>query len=256
MSVPKRFPQPALRKAAAALCLPLLLAAASPAFAQAADAPGAAPVRAGVEAWLKGRYKVDELRRTPVPGIWEVRIGKDLIYVDDKGQHAFVEGNLVDMRSNRNLTRERTDELLTIDFGTLPLDIAIKQVVGNGKRVMAVFEDPNCGYCRKMRQDMASLKDVTIYTFVIPILSADSETKAKKALCADDKGRAWNDLMLQGKVPGNSGSCDTPLAKLKELAQKLGVSATPTTFFQNGRRLQGYVPAAQFERMLDENSKG
>lgn len=258
MSVPKRFLQPALRKAAAALCVPLLLAVASPASAQApaADAPGAAPVRAGVEAWLKGRYKVDELRRTPIPGIWEVRIGKDLIYVDDKGQHAFVEGNLVDMRSNRNLTRERTDELLTIDFGTLPLNIAIKQVIGSGRRVMAVFEDPNCGYCRKMRQDMAGLKDVTIYTFVIPILSADSEVKAKKALCADDKGRAWNDLMLQGKVPGNAGSCETPLAKLKELAQKLGVSATPTTFFQNGRRLQGYVPAAQFERLLEENSKG
>ena len=259
MSGLKRFPQRALRKAALALCVPLFLAAASPVAAQSAartaDAPGAAPVRTGVEAWLKGRYKVDEIRRTPVPGIWEVRIGNDLIYVDDKGQHAFVEGNLVDMRSNRNLTRERTEELLAIDFDTLPLGIAMKQVVGNGKRVMAVFEDPNCGYCRKMRQDMVNLKDVTIYTFVIPILSADSEVKAKKALCADDKVRAWNDLMLQGKVPGNAGTCETPLARLKELAQKLGVSATPTTFFQNGRRLQGYVPAAQLERMLDENSK-
>lgn len=222
---------------------------------RAADPPGAAPVRAGVETWLAGRYKVDELRRTPVAGIWEVRIGNELIYVDDKGQHAFVEGHLVDIRSNRNLTRERVDELLAIDFKDLPLGIAMKQVIGNGKRTMAVFEDPNCGYCRQMRKDIATLKDVTIYTFVIAILSPDSETKAKKVLCADDKVRAWTDLMISGKVPGNAGSCETPLAKMRELAQKLGVTATPTTFFPNGKRLPGYVPAAQLDRLLDENSK-
>lgn len=222
---------------------------------RAADPSGAAPVRAGVETWLAGRYKVDELRRTPVAGIWEVRIGNEIIYVDDKGQHAFVEGHLVDIRSNRNLTRERVDELLTIDFKDLPLGIAMKQVIGNGKRTMAVFEDPNCGYCRQMRKDIANLKDVTIYTFVIPILSPDSETKAKKVLCADDKVRAWTDLMISGKVPGNAGSCETPLAKMRELAQKLGVTATPTTFFPNGKRLPGYVPAAQLDRLLDENAK-
>jgi thiol:disulfide interchange protein DsbC len=250
-----------LRRSALALCVSAVASVASAqstptaAAPRTADPSGAAPVRAGVEAWLKGRYQVDELRRTPVPGIWEVRIGNDLIYVDDKGQHAFVEGNLVDMRSNRNLTRERVDELLTIDFKELPLNIAMKQVIGNGRRTMAVFEDPNCGYCRQMRKDIANLKDVTIYTFVIPILSADSEVKAKKALCADDKVRAWTDLMVSGKVPGNAGTCETPLAKMRELAQKLGVSATPTTFFPNGKRLQGYVPAAQLEKLLDENSK-
>jgi len=225
-----------------------------PASAQQAADP-AATVRAAVDGWLKGRYKVEEVRKTPVPGIWEVRIANDLLYVDEKGQHAFVEGNLIDLRSNRNLTRERTDEMLTIDFKELPLNLALKQVNGNGKRVVAVFEDANCGYCKRMRQDLATLKDATIYTFVVAFLSPDSETKAKKALCAEDKARAWNDMMLTGKVPGNAGTCETPLAKLQVLAQKLGVSATPTTFFSNGRRLQGYVPAAQFEKMLGEHSK-
>ena len=125
----------------------------------------------------------------------------------------------------------------------------------NGRRVIAIFEDPNCVYCKRMRKDLADVKDVTIYTFVIPILSPDSEVKAKKALCAEDKVRAWNDLMLSGKVPGNNGTCETPLAKTRELAQKLGISATPTAFFANGKRLQGYVPPAQFEKMLEENSK-
>jgi thiol:disulfide interchange protein DsbC len=238
-----------LRTAMAALAL----SAATLAVAQATDP--AATVRGAVDAWLKGRYKVDEVRKTPVAGIWEVRIGSDLLYVDEKGQHAFVQGNLVDLKSNRNLTRERTDELLTIDFKELPLNLAFKQVVGNGKRVIAIFEDPNCGYCKRMRKDLVSVKDVTIYTFVIAILSPDSEVKAKKALCADDKARAWNDMMLGGKVPGNNGTCDTQLAKIRELAEKLGVSATPTAFFSNGRRLQGYVPPAQFEKMLEDNSK-
>jgi thiol:disulfide interchange protein DsbC len=256
-SVPKRFLQPALRKAAVALCVPLLLASASPASAQApaAEAPGAAPVRAGVEAWLKGRYKVDELRRTPVPGIWEVRIGKDLIYVDDKGQHAFVEGSLVDMRSNRNLTRERTDELLTIDFSTLPLNIAIKQVIGSGKRVLAVFEDPNCGYCKRMRADLLKLDDLTIYTFPMAFLAADSGSKARKALCSADQVRAWNELLLNNRIPGNTGTCDTSLEQVAELAKKLGITGTPVVFFSNGKRLQGYATPDRFNKMLADNSK-
>ena len=144
---------------------------------------------------------------------------------------------------------------MSINFKDLPLNIAIKQVHGNGKQVFAIFEDANCGYCKKMRRDLANLKDVTIYTFVVAFLSPDSETKGKKALCADDKSMAWNDMMLSGKVPDNPGTCDNPLSKLRELAQKLGVNATPTVFFSNGRRLQGYVPAEQFQKMLQQNSK-
>lgn len=248
------FPFPSLRKSFRKLAIVLLaMFLTGAALAQGADP--AATVRTAVDAWLKGRFKVDEVRKTPVPGIFEVRIGNDLMYVDEKGQHAFVEGNLVDIRTNRNLTRERVDELLAIDFKDLPLNLAIKQVNGNGKRVIAVFEDANCGYCKQMRRDLTNIKDVTIYTFVVAILSPDSETKAKKALCAADKGRAWNDLMLSGKVPGNAGTCETPLEKVRELARKHGIAATPTSFFANGRRLQGYVPGAQLERMLDEYSK-
>ncbi|MCL4746129.1 MAG: DsbC family protein [Burkholderiaceae bacterium] len=249
----KSIPASIRRALAAALFGAVVLAGFGPAGAQVADP--SANVRSAVDAWLKGRYKVDEVRRTPIANIWEVRLGTDVIYVDEKGQFGFIEGNLVDLRSNRNLTRERVDELLTIDFKALPFDLAIKQVIGNGKRVFAVFEDPNCGYCKRMRKDMVGLKDATIYTFVIPILSPDSEVKAKKALCAEDKARAWSELMLSGKIPNNPGTCETPIVKTRELAQKLGVSATPTTFFSSGRRLQGYVPAAQFEKMLEDNSR-
>ncbi len=238
-----------LKKIAAAMALSL----AGMASVHAADA--ADTVRKAVDSWLKGRYKVEEVRKTPLAGIYEVRIGSNLIYVDEKGQFAFIEGNLLELGSNRNLTRERTEEILAINFKDLPLDLAIKQVHGNGKRVFAVFEDANCGYCKKMRREMAALKDVTIYTYTVAFLSPDSETKALKALCAKDKATAWNDLLISGKVPDNAGTCETALPKIRALAEKYGVSATPTVFFSNGRRLQGYVPAEQFEKMLAEYSK-
>lgn len=253
--------RPIGRFIAVAMCLSIALGAApSIGWSQAPTATpptaeGAATVRAAVDSWLKGRYKVDDVRRTPMNGLWEVRLGNDLIYVEEKGQYAFVEGAMVELKTGRNLTRERTDELLTINFKDLPVNLAIKQVIGNGKRVVAVFEDVNCGYCRTMRKDLLTLKDVTIYTFPVAILAADSETKARKALCAADKMAAWNDLMVSGKVPGNAGTCDNVLAKIKELAQKLSVSATPTVFFGNGKRLQGYVPADRFEKLLEENSR-
>ncbi len=230
----------------------LALAFAAPALAQSDPAP---QIRAAVNDWLQGRYKVDNVRRTPIPGIWEVQIGNDLIYVDEKAQHGFVEGQLVEFKSNRNLTQERTEELNAIEFKDLPLALAIKQVNGKGTRRLAVFEDPNCGYCRNLRKELLALPDVTLYTFTLPILSADSEQKVKQAWCAPDRGKAWNDLMLQGKVPDNKGTCDNPIAKVSELARKLRVTATPTLFFANGKRQTGGVPAARLNKLIDDNAK-
>lgn len=241
--------------AAAAFALLIAFAAPSASAQGAADSGAAAAIRSAVESWLGGRYKVDDLRRSPLSGIWEVRLGADLIYVDERGQYAFVEGAMVDLRSGRNLTRERLDEMLSINFRDLPLNLALRHVNGNGKRVVAVFEDANCGYCRTMRKELLALKDITIHTFPVAILSPDSELKARKALCASDRAAAWNELMMSGKVPGNAGTCEHNLGKLRELAQKLSVSATPTVFFANGRRLQGYVPADRFEKMLEEHSR-
>jgi thiol:disulfide interchange protein DsbC len=214
-----------------------------------------AAVRAGVEGWLKGRFKVDAVRRSPVAGIWEVQIGTDLIYVDDRGQHGFVEGQLIDLKSNKNLTQERIDEITAVNFKDLPLAYAIKQVNGKGTRQVAVFEDPNCGHCRTLRRDLIAVPDVTIYTFTLPILAADSKTLAAQAWCAPDRVKAWNDLMLQGKPPENKGACDNPVEKVAELGRKLKITGTPTLFFMNGKRLPGGVPAARLIKLIDENSK-
>ncbi len=235
------------------IALALMLCGIAP-IAAANDADPAPQIKAAVETWLQGRYKVENLRRSPVAGIWEVQVNTDLIYVDEKAMHAFVEGQLIDLKTSRNLTQERIDELTAIQFKDLPLAIAIKQVNGKGTRRIAVFEDPNCGYCRNLRKDLVNVPDVTIYTFTLPILAADSELKVRQAWCAPDKSKAWNDLMISGKVPDNKGTCTTPVDKITELGRKLKITGTPTIFFNNGKRVPGGIPADRLNKLLEENS--
>lgn len=258
------------RAAGSALRLPLLasllalgvvagsvLAPAGQAHAQAGQqAPEAvtATVRKALEPVVRGR-KVDEVRRTPVPGMYEARIGNELLYIDEKGQYLFWEGDLIDLKAQRNLTQERVEELMAIRFEDLPLDLAVKQVAGKGTRRIAVFEDPNCGFCKRLRADLMKLDDITIYTFPMAFLAADSDSKARKALCAADPVKAWNELLLSNRVPDNAGTCSTSIEKVRELAQKLGITGTPVVFFENGKRLSGYEPAERFSQRLANNSK-
>ena len=243
----------------ASLCATLVLVAGAlvlSAGSAVAQKDPTATIRAAVEKWLQGRYPVESVRKTPMPSMYEVQVGTDLIYVDQTARYAFVEGQMVDLQDNRNLTQARMEELLRIDFKSLPLDLAIKQVTGNGSRVLAVFEDPNCTYCRKLRRDLVNVKDLTLYTFAYPILAPDSETKSKQALCAKDPAAAWDAMMIAGKLPDNDGACETGIAKISELGRKLRVTGTPTMFFVNGKRIPGAISIQQLEQALKENSPG
>jgi len=208
-------------------------------------------VKTSVEAWLKGRFKVDEVSKTPMPGIVEVRLGQDLMYADEKGNFGIVEGQLVNLKSGANITALRLEEINKIDFSKLPLELAIKTVRGNGKRAIAVFEDPYCSFCRTFRKTLIDSKDVTIYTFLFPILRPESETVSKNAWCAKNRAEAWDDWMLLGKEPAKAAAnCDFQTAKLIELGRSLGVTGTPTTFLGDGRRLQGALNRERLDQAL------
>ena len=211
-------------------------------------------IRKVVEAWLQGRHKIDEVTQTPMKNMYEVRIGSDLMYVDASAEYAFIEGQMIDLKANKNLTQSRMDALSRIDFSKdLPLQYAIKQVSGSGKRVIAVFEDPNCSYCRKLRTDLMKMKDLTLYTFAYPILAPDSEVKARKAWCAKDQGAAWDEMMVQSRVPDNDGTCENPISKIQALGRQLNVTGTPTMFFTNGKRVPGAISVQELEKLLSEN---
>lgn len=208
-------------------------------------------VKKAVETWLQGRYKVESVSKTPMAGIVEVRIGTDLLYADEKGTFAIVEGQLVNLKTGANLTAGRMEEINKIDFSKLPLDLALKTVRGNGKRVMAVFEDPYCSFCRTYRKTLLDMNNVTIYTFFFPILRAESETVSRNAWCAKNREEAWNDWMLFGKEPPAAPSgCKFEAEKLLALGKSLGVTGTPTTFLSDGRRLQGAVAKDRLEAGL------
>ena len=164
-------------------------------------------------------------------------------------------GTLIDGKTMKNVTDERMQKLTAIKFSDLPLEFAVKQVRGDGKRVFATFEDPNCGYCKKLAKDMAKLDNVTIYTFLYPILSPDSLEKSKQIWCSADKAKAWNDWMVDGKAPSSKGDCDTAaVQKTVETGRRLAINGTPTIFFADGERIPGAVPVAKIEQKLSSQT--
>lgn len=197
--------------------------------------------------------KIDEVTKTPIPGVWEVRLGTDVIYTDETGNYV-IQGSIFDTRNKVNLTDQRIQKLTAIDFAALPLKDAMVQKQGNGSRKMAVFADPNCGYCKRFERDLATVKDVTIYTFLYPILGADSDAKAKSIWCSKEAQKTWRAWMLDGTtIPKQMGSCDTAaIQRNVAFGQKHKLNGTPAIVFQDGRRLPGAIPAAEIERNLAE----
>jgi len=231
----------------------LLAAFSTMALAQTqAPAPARGSAEEGVRARVEQRFnaKPDSATRMPF-GLWEIVIGTEVFYVDQEVNYAFV-GRVLDAKTRDDLTAKKRDELLRVDFKTLPLDQAVKIVRGDGSRKLVTFEDPNCGYCKKLYRDIAGLKNVTIYTFLYPILSQDSFEKSKAIWCAKDRAKAWDDWMLSGKAAPAAADCKHPLQQNMELGRKLEVTGTPTIVFADGRRMPGAVPLDKIEATFKE----
>ncbi|GAB4397065.1 MAG: DsbC family protein [Rhodoferax sp.] len=193
---------------------------------------------------------IDEISKTPIPGLYEVRVnGADIYYVDEKANY-LIQGNIIDIQQKRNLTEERINKLTAIAFDSLPFKDAFAIVRGNGKRKLAVFEDPNCGYCKRFERDLQKINNITVYVFLYPILSQDSLTKSKAVWCAKDRAKAWQDWMLNEIAPAEA-SCDTSaLDRNRELGRKHRINGTPTLIFADGSRTPGAMAVDQIEKRL------
>ncbi|WP_369798341.1 MULTISPECIES: DsbC family protein [unclassified Methylophilus] len=204
------------------------------------------------------KFKVDSVTKTPYPGLYEVFMGGQIIYTDDKFSFLIAEGRLVDPKTKKDITGERMDELTKIDFNSLPLDQAIKVVKGNGSRKLVVFSDVDCPFCKRLEQkELSNINDVTIYTFLYPIeqLHPDAANKSRSIWCASNRVKAWQDWIFNNKLPTSTAKCDVPLEKVGELAHKVGVNSTPTLFFENGKRMLGAQPADEIEKSLQAAKK-
>jgi thiol:disulfide interchange protein DsbC len=194
---------------------------------------------------------IDEVSKSPIPGLFEVRVnGAEIFYTDAEANY-LVQGNLIDTKQKRNLTEERIDKLTAIAFEALPVKDAFTLVRGNGKRKLAVFEDPNCGYCKRFEKDLQKINNVTIHYFLYPILSADSTEKSKNIWCAKDKTKAWQDWMVRDVTPATASCDSTAITRNVELGRKYKITGTPTLVFADGSRVPGAIGADQIEKRLN-----
>jgi thiol:disulfide interchange protein DsbC len=241
--MPHLFP-----RLAAAATLVLLL---NTAWAQGQEAT----IRKNLSERIPQIPKIEEVSRTPMAGLFEVRLSTNEIYYSDAEGNFLIQGNLIDTKNRRNLTEEREAKLGAIDFNTLPLKDAITLVRGNGKRKLAVFEDPNCGYCKRFERDLSKVENVTIYLFLYPILGADSVDKTRNVWCAKDPAQAWTQLMTRDQAPANAQCNTAAIERNIEFGRKYKITGTPTLIAQDGTRVPGAISTPQIEKLLADASK-
>ena len=229
---------------AASLCATFLaLALGLPAAAQDLDR---------IKSDLRKKFpeaQIESVRKSGYGGLFEVAGGGEVFYTDEKTSFLLL-GHLVDTKTRENVTEARLRKISAVKFDSLPLESAIKIVRGNGSRRVAIFADPNCGYCKRFERELVNVPDITVYTFLYPILSADSSEKSKAIWCAPDRAVAWMDLMLKDAVPPGAANCETPIDKVVAFGRDKKISGTPTIFFEDGERVPGAIPMANFEKRL------
>lgn len=197
--------------------------------------------------------QIDEITKTPMNGLWEIRMGSEVIYSDAQGSFV-IEGHIIDTQKHLNLTEARIAKLTAFDFAKLPLKDAVVWKQGTGTRKIVVFADPNCTYCKRFEKDLNNVKNITVYTFLFPILGGDSPDKSKAIWCAKDKGKVWRNWMIDGTAPpAVAGKCDTAaLDRNVALGRKHGISGTPSLVFEDSERVPGIISAEEVEKKFAE----
>jgi thiol:disulfide interchange protein DsbC len=218
-------------------------------FAQSND-----KIKTELQKQFGSKIQIKSINPSPIPGIYEVVANSSIIYVDAQAKF-LIQGSITDLKTGVNLTDAREDEMNRIQFSELPLQDSVKMVRGDGSRKMAVFADPNCGYCKTLEKSFLTMDNITVYTFLIPILSADSSTKSKAVWCASDPSKTWvNWMTTQTPLPSKT-DCPNPLDKNLALAKKLGITGTPAIFFVDGSRIPGAASKDDLEKKLASLNK-
>jgi thiol:disulfide interchange protein DsbC len=198
--------------------------------------------------------QVIAIRKLPYAGLYEVAVrrGADTaIYYSDARGEIMIVGELIELRTDRNLTEERLRKLTAIEWNKLPFHWAITMRRGNGRREIAVFSDPNCPFCQKFERELATLDDITVHIFPWAVIKPESVRQAKSVWCSKDRVKAWNDLMLRRIEPTAPTDCDNPIEQLIVLGRRLGATSTPTWFLPNGEKRVGALPMSELVPLLD-----
>ena len=211
-------------------------------------------IKSELQKQFGSKIQIKSITPSPIPGIYEVVANSSIIYVDAQAKF-FIQGSITDLKTGSNITEAREEEINRIQFSDLPLQDAVKYVRGDGSRKLAVFADPNCGYCKALEKTFQNIDNITVYTFLIPILSADSGTKSKAIWCSSDPSKTWVSWMTSQTPLPTKTDCTNPLDKNLALAKKLGISGTPAIFFTDGYRFPGAASKDDIEKKLASINK-
>ena len=209
-------------------------------------------IRQSLQSKFPNIGKLEHVVKTPYAGLYEVIVNDQLLYTDEQGRYLF-DGSVIEVESRRDVTEERRRVLFAIEFDKLPLDLAVKKVKGDGKRKLAYFSDPKCGYCKRLEGELGKIDNVTLYLFLYPIFQGSDEL-VRNVYCAKDPVKAWDDLMLNG-IASASAPCKPPTDKVLALGKKLRVGGTPNLIFGDGTQVPGYLPAEELEKRLNAAGK-
>ncbi|MGV3499121.1 MAG: DsbC family protein [Hydrogenophaga sp.] len=200
--------------------------------------------------------KVDAIAAGPLPGLHEVIVRGKVLYIDDAGEH-LIEGHIVDIANRRSLTAQREAEYQiattpTLALKDLDLTDAITIVRGSGRedRVLVSFEDPRCGFCKRLHATLAEAKDLTVHTFAVSFLGPESRALNERIWCAPSRAQAWADAMAGKPVAGAAACGFEALDRNMALAERYRVRGTPTLFTVDGRRINGAVGLDAIEAAL------
>jgi thiol:disulfide interchange protein DsbC len=235
-----------MRTAPLAAALALAAAFALPAHGQQAEERIKAALKKNAP-----EAPVDSVRKVNYGNLYEVVVGGDIYYTDETGGF-IISGSIVDFKTKQNVTELRLRQINAIKWADLPLEQAVKITRGNGLRKVAIFEDPNCGYCKRFERDLLGVSDITVYVFLYPILAADSMEKSKAVWCANDRGKMWLDHMTRDAAISGDTKCETPIGKILALGKEKRIQGTPTIIFENGERVPGAMTISDFEKKLAE----
>lgn len=229
------------------LFFPIALTCCLALLAGLANAQSEQQVRSELQKKIGANTKIKSVSASPIPGIYEVLVGNDLIYTDANSKY-LIQGEIIEIATGKNITEQKQADLNRIKWSELNPSNALKAVRGNGSRQLAIFSDPNCGYCKRLEKSLQQLDNVTIYTYLIPILSPDSAQKSKQIWCATDPQKSYMDWMVNGITPNGKSDCATPLDKNMAFAKTYGITGTPTIFFTDGSRFPGAVQITDIEK--------
>ena len=215
-------------------------------------APDTGSIKAAIERHTDMGVVIDRISQTPIAGLYEVVAGADIFYADAQGRYVILDGRLMDLATKEDLTQKKIDGLSSVDFGALPLHLALKRTHGSGKRVIAIFEDPTCPACKVVHKFIAQLPDLTVYTFPLPIASPGALPLVRSVWCQADRSKAWEAAMA-GQHPPVDSTCDvSALDEVIDLAARLKIAGTPTIVLSDGRRIVGALPPGQLVEMIDQ----